>query len=136
MNIQSADDARLFLQRRRALLQGEIANLRGRLEEIEFFLLELEVPPPPRPPPVQATPKTTRPANGSDLTGIDLTRRALRKAGAKGMAARDLANMMNVPVGTASSRLSQLKRLGEATHVKPTYYTTTTPSQGNNPGEP
>lgn len=141
MNIHGDDDARLYLRRRRAILQSEIANLRGRLDEIEFFLLELDAPAvETHAAPTASKPKGTLSPNGVSASGLDLTRQALKKGGTKGITAQQLARTMNVPVGTASSRLSDLKKRGEATHDKPVYYPIPSGggsmAHGNNPGEP
>ncbi len=126
--IQGVDGARLYFQQRRASLLAEIANLSGRLEEIERLLLELDAPArDDRPDPPAPRSTQSRSAN-TTATGMEVTREALKKAGAKGITAQQIAHVMKVPVGTASSRLSQLLKTGEATHLKPFYYTT-----GGNP---
>lgn len=68
--------------------------------------------PPGTPPDTKTVPESVQEA----ILGL------LEKAGKRGLTARDVAERLDVPTGTASSRLSIMKAEGVITHEQPYYF--------------
>jgi DNA-binding IclR family transcriptional regulator len=61
-----------------------------------------------------------------------LVRTALEAAGEDGLTARELANLTDMPTGTASGRLSVMKQQGMVMHITPKYFAVHSQPQDNN----
>jgi hypothetical protein len=61
-----------------------------------------------------------------------LVRTALEAAGEEGLTARELANLTDMPTGTASGRLSVMKQQGMVMHITPKYFAVHSQPQDNN----
>jgi hypothetical protein len=145
-----------FLNARRDQLQSEIEHHRIRLALLDELIAALPAPllaPPPSalaamtaalPPPQNIRPNNRVSPQAKRITktrksGLGAARirdimLSLEAAGTKGITSRELADVLHIPVGSAGSRLSQLKNLGHITHVAPRYYLLTAAS--TNPIDP
>jgi len=67
-----------------------------------------------------------------DTPTIDIVKTALEAAGEHGLTARELADLADMPTGTASGRLSNMKKQGLVMHIAPKYFAIHSEPQDNN----
>jgi hypothetical protein len=95
-------------------------------------------PPTSKKPVIRRQPITRRPpGTGGDTARIGEaaakeTLLALEAAGSDGLTSRELADLVHVPKGTASSRLALLKMAGQISHQSPRYFIQHSEPQDNN----
>lgn len=114
MNSANERAAREWLQARRDKMANDIELMRGRLREIDWLLTQLS-----RPVKKQHAPRGQLKAVASVVktgTRIETLRQCIPHIPAHGTKASELAQKMQVPKGTASSWLSQLKTHGVLVH--------------------
>jgi hypothetical protein len=67
-----------------------------------------------------------------DTPTADIVKTALEAAGEHGLTARELADLADMPNGTASGRLSNMKKQGLVMHIAPKYFAIHSEPQDNN----
>jgi hypothetical protein len=107
------NDIRRWLIARRDALIYERDHIQPRIDNLNLLIAEVEAGPvvtaPPNPPPVERRKKVPAAAEAATLL-------ALEAAGEAGLSGRELAAVAQLPVGTASARLTILKQAGVVRH--------------------
>lgn len=133
MTTTNAEAARVYLTDRRdrisdliTKITNELTVWEGRRMEINHLLEELDTPMgeyvPRDDTPKKAKPKPAEKPPG-EITATEMTiYKLLVAAGEDGLDAKQVAKMMDIPIGSSSSCLSSLKARGMAEHKKPKYW--------------
>jgi hypothetical protein len=125
-----SNDVKAWMEAYKLNLMNQIEILRNRISLVNAMLLEFDGSAPPGVSLDEAPKgytvkvkaaakpkrkrKSGRPADTSKTTPLVVV--ALEAAGASGATAREVAGVAQIPIGTASSRLSLLARDGRVTH--------------------
>jgi len=143
-----SEQIKAYLLLQRARFAAEIDRLQLRIEAVDAMISEL--------PDLMAAVKDTPVVNNNpiivtnkgparevrkrgtykprvyDTPTTDIVKTALEAAGEEGLTARELADLANMPNGTASGRLSNMKKQGLVMHIAPKYFAIHSEPQDNN----
>jgi hypothetical protein len=117
-----------WIEEKRIALVNEMTAIRARIDVYTQMLKELNDQP------VAASVKRGpyrkgRPAFSRSDNAVAL---ALEAAGSKGLTAKELAAVAQLPLGTASSRLTHWNRAGKVKHITPKYFAEHSTQEDNN----
>ncbi len=117
-----------WIEEKRIALINEMTAIRARIDVYTQMLKELETQPVAtsqhRKPYVRIVQKPSKLEDAAML--------ALEAAGRRGLTARELANVAQIPIGSASGRLTVMAHAGRVKHVSPKYFIVHSTQEDNN----
>jgi hypothetical protein len=118
---------RRWISNQRVDIANQIAALRGKLSMLDQMEKELGKVVPHEP--VYKTAPRPAPRGGKQEVAALL---ALEAAGAKGLSGRELADVAQIAIGSATGRLSVMKKQGKVSHQGNRYFVVHSTQEDNN----